>query len=239
VAASARRALAAKARPAGTFDASRYFRGGGDLGFYNVGTPVVRAMGRAIARAHRDDWSIDQVVAFSESLIADRYLEVKGLAIEVLACWRREFTPGLLAVWKRWLARGDAANWATTDAICGMLIGPLLVKHPALAPSTAAWTRHRSLWVRRAAAVGILALVRRGEALDQAYAVASALHHDREDLIAKAAGWLLREAGRADRVRLERYLRKNGARIPRTTIRYAIEHFPADQRRELLRVTRP
>jgi 3-methyladenine DNA glycosylase AlkD len=239
VAAAARRALAEKARPAGAFDASRYFRGAGDLGFYNVGTATVRAMGRAIAREHRDDWSLDQVIACAEALIGDRHLEVKGLAVEIMACRRREFTPRLLAVWKRWLARDHAANWATTDAICGMLIGPLLVAHPSLAPSTAAWVRHRNLWVRRAAAVGILALVRRGALLDQAYAVASALHADREDLIQKAVGWLLREAGTADRARLEGYLRTNGPRIPRTTVRYAIEHFPPARRDALLRLTRP
>ncbi len=64
------------------------------------------------------------------------------------------------------------------------------------------------------------------------------LHPDPADLIQKAVGWLLREAGKADAGRLERYLRANGPKIPRTTVRYAIERFPSAKRRELLGATR-
>jgi len=235
---AARRELAALARPAGDFDASRYFRGAGDLGFYNVRMPIVRQMGKAIARAHRDDWSVDDACAFAGILVADRYLDVKALGIEVLACYSRAFAPRHLRVWKRWLAKNWSANWATTDGICGALIGPLLVAHPELVAETRSWSTHRNLWVRRASAVSIIALARRGHALEAAYAIARALHRDREDLIQKAAGWLLREAGKTDPARLELYLRTNGPRLPRTTLRYAIERFPIGTRQELLAATR-
>ena len=61
---------------------------------------------------------------------------------------------------------------------------------------------------------------------------------DEEDLIQKAVGWMLREAGKADPARLERYLRQHGPAIPRTTVRYAIERFPPAKRLALLRATR-
>lgn len=236
-AAEARRALERLARPSGEFDASRYFRGDVRLGFYNVGTRALRDMAKAIYRAHRDDWAIGDAVGFADTLIKDRYLEVKAVGIEVLALYRRGFTPSLLPVWKRWLARNDSSNWATTDAICGYLIGPLIVVHPSLAPRVGAWVRHRNMWVRRAAAVSLIPSVRKGGALDVAYSVARALASDREDLIHKAVGWLLREAGKTDARRLERYLRENGPAIPRTTVRYAIERMPEARRRTLLRVT--
>ena len=124
-AAEARRTLARMARPAGAFDASRYFRGDVELGFYNVGTSRMRAVAKSIYRAHRNDWSCQDAVSFAEALITDRHLEVKSVGIEVVALYRRSFTPGLLRVCKRWLARGHSSNWATTDAICGCLIGPL------------------------------------------------------------------------------------------------------------------
>ena len=80
--------------------------------------------------------------------------------------------------------------------------------------------------------------VRRGTALDDAYETARRLQSDGEDLIQKAVGWMLREAGKADPVRLERFLRREGRRTPRTTLRYAIERFPPVKRRELLASTR-
>jgi len=155
-----------------------------------------------------------------------------------VARYRREFTPRLLPAWKRWLAENHSANWATTDAICGLLIGPLIVQHPELGARTRSWTRDPNMWVRRASIVGLIPRARRGESLDVVYEIARRLHADREDLIQKAVGWALREAGKTDMLRLERYLRANGPSIPRTTLRYAIERFPPARRAVLLKETR-
>ena len=160
------------------------------------------------------------------------------MGIELVARYRRDFAPAHLGVWKCWLVANHSANWATTDAICCSLIGPLLVEHPELAVRMRVWACDRHLWVRRASAVGIIPSIRQGVALDLAYEIARRLHADREDLIQKAAGWMLREAGKADGPRLERYLRANGRGIPRTMLRYAIERFPDKKRTELLEATR-
>ena len=237
VAARARRELARMARPSGEFDASRYFRGSSDLGFLNVGTSQVRAMAREIYRTHRDRWSVVDALSFADLLVRDRFLEVKSLGVELMACYRRAFTPRLLPAWKRWLANRYSSNWATTDGICGSLIGPLLVQHPALVKPVRGWARDGNMWVRRASAVSLIPSARKGLALDAAYDVARVLHADKEDLIRKAVGWMLREAGKADPGRLERYLRANGPRIPRTTVRYAIERFDDGKRRRLLLAT--
>lgn len=231
-------ALRRLARPAGEFDAGRYFRGGHDLGFYNVGTSAVRALARSIHAAHAADWSVEDAMRLADSLIIDRHLEAKGVGVELVARYRRAFTPSLLPRWKRWLSRDYSANWATTDAICGALIGPLLVTFPALARELAAWSTHSNMWVRRASVVAMIPLARKGEALDLLYTNAKRLHWDPEDLIQKAVGWALREAGKADPARLERYLWANGTSIPRTTVRYAIERFPAAKRRDILIATR-
>jgi 3-methyladenine DNA glycosylase AlkD len=225
-------------RPAGAFDAARYFRGDHRLRFYNVGAVPMRAFAREIYRAQRDRWNVDDAVSFAESVIVDPFLETKSVGIEVLALFRRSFTPRLLPIWKRWLARNHSANWATTDSICGSLVGPLLVAHPELAPRLRSWARDRNMWVRRASVVGLIPLARKGVALDVLYDNALALHGDGEDLIQKAVGWALREAGKADTPRLERHLRAHGPAIPRTTVRYAIERFPPPERAALLEVTR-
>ena len=121
-------------------------------------------------------------------------------------------------------------------ATCGMIVGPLLVKHPALEPQMRKWSSHRNMWVRRASIVGLLVPMRRGSsrAVDLVYEIAKRLHPDPHDLIHKAVGWALREAGKIDPKRLERYLRANVGTIPRTTFRYAIERFNSNVRKELL-----
>jgi 3-methyladenine DNA glycosylase AlkD len=234
----ARHELQRLARPAGEFDARRYFRGEVDLRFHNVGTQAMRELARKIHVAHRLDWSLDEAMAFADRMIEDQHLEVKAVGVEVVARYRRDFTPRLLPAWKRWLALNHAANWATTDQICCYLIGPLLVRYPDLAGQMRAWARHRNMWVRRAAAAGLIPSVRLGLAMDVAYDVARQLHPDANDLIQKAVGWMLRETGKTDMPRLERYLRAHGASLPRTTARYAIERFPVTVRRALLAETR-
>ena len=235
-AAEARRALKRLARPAGEFDASRYFRGDHDLGFYNTGSGPMRALAREIYLAHRDRWCLRDAVAFAHLLMPDRYLEVKAVGLEVVARYRKDFQPWLLARCKRWLARDYSTNWATTDEMCGVVIGPLLVKHPQLIPELRAWSTHRNMWVRRASIVGLLKPMRTGNTLDLVYAIAQRLHPDPNDLIHKAVGCGLREAGKIDSPRLERYLRANVAIIPRTTLRYAIERFSPRDRAKLLKL---
>ncbi len=254
-AASARHALERLARSAGKFDASRYFRGAADLGFYNVGTDRLRSLARSIYDAHRHDWSIDDAMAFANALIVDRHLEAKSVGIEVVARYRRDFAPRLLPTWKRWLSDNHSANWATTDAICAYLIGPLLLRYPELGARLRVWARDRNMWVRRASIVGLIPRARRGESLDLVYEIAKRLLAGTgagrrsttgtagrvpspPDLIQKAVGWALREAGKTDPARLERFLRAKGESIPRTTLRYAIERFPESTRKAILIDTR-
>jgi 3-methyladenine DNA glycosylase AlkD len=194
----------------------------------------MRVLARSIHLAHLGRWDLGDAMDFADALIVDRYLEAKSVGIEVVARYRRDFSPDLLARWKRWLAGNHSANWATTDTMCGMLIGPLLVKFPDRAGEMRAWSKNRNMWVRRASIVALLPLVRARREIDLVYEIAKRLHSDPNDLIHKAVGWALREAGKIDPGRLERYLRANVGLMPRTTFRYAIERFSAARRRALL-----
>lgn len=126
-------------------------------------------------------------------------------------------------------------NWDLVDSSAHKIVGPqLMAGDRALLYELAA---SDDLWGRRIAIMSTYHFIREGEFADT-LGIAELLIDDREDLIHKAVGWMLREAGRTDRPRLERFLRAQGSRIPRTTVRYAIEHFPADKRRRLLQATR-
>lgn len=231
-------ALRRLSRPAGTFDATRYFRGDHGLRFHNVGTRSMRALARAIYMANREEWTVDDAMGLADALMQNPYLEAKAVGIDLVGRYRRSFAPRLLPAWKRWLAADLSANWATTDSICGTLIGPLLAENTELIPVMRRWAVHRNMWVRRAAAVALIPAIRRGLGVDVAYDVATALHPDEADLIQKAVGWMLREAGKQNALRLERYLRTQGPTVPRTTVRYAIERFPSAKRQALLEATR-
>ena len=93
--------------------------------------------------------------------------------------------------------------------------------------------KSENIWEQRIAVVSTIAFIRNGE-LDDTYRLASALMGHKHDLMHKACGWMLREAGKRDPARLVAYVEKNSAAMPRTMLRYAIERLAPDERRRLM-----
>jgi 3-methyladenine DNA glycosylase AlkD len=215
-----------------------YFKPHEEIWLYGVSTAGVRAVEQEIFREAGIHWSVDEAVEFCDVLVRNKHLESKGVGIILLARYKSSFPKGLLQKIKTWLAENLCDNWAVTDGLAGRILAPLLSLFPELIKEVQGWTGSRNLWLRRSAAVGLIPLARRGEYLEAAYAVAEALFDNREDLIHKATGWLLREAGKKDSARLKVFLLAHGPRIPRTAIRYAIERFSLEERKALLDQTK-
>ncbi len=243
----ARRARAASREAADPRAAARqrsYFKpwekvhGTSTAEIYGIATPEVRRMERGLYQLVRKEWRYADAVEFCELLMRDRYIESKSMGLMLLARYRRHYPEALLRDVKRWLATNLCDNWAVTDQLSTQILSSLLDKFEALAATVESWNRSPNLWLRRASAVSFVKPAGKGRYLDHAYRSVTALLPDSHDLIHKASGWLLREAGKADILRLEKYLLEHGPAIPRTTVRYAIERFPKARRQMILQKTR-
>jgi 3-methyladenine DNA glycosylase AlkD len=93
--------------------------------------------------------------------------------------------------------------------------------------------RSPHLWSRRVAIIATFWFIKQGSFRDT-LAIAELLLDDREDLIHKAAGWMLREVGNRDAAAASAFLRRHCRRMPRTMLRYAIEKYPSRTRRAYL-----
>jgi 3-methyladenine DNA glycosylase AlkD len=238
LATQAERELKAAANVRTASQAKFYFKPDEKVWFFGVDTPTQRRIARGLFQHIRGAWTITEATLFCDLLIKRREMELKNAGILLLARYQKSFDKGLLLNIESWLANDHCANWAATDALCGEVLGPLIRQFPALTPKLKTWAGKRNLWLRRASAVGIILSARRGEQLDDAYAIAESLFKYPEDLIHKATGWMLREAGKSDPARLELFLLEHGPKIPRTTLRYAIERFPPEKRKTLLKETK-
>jgi 3-methyladenine DNA glycosylase AlkD len=122
-------------------------------------------------------------------------------------------------------------NWDLVDGSAPYIVGQHLLTRPRKILYRLA--KSRNLWERRIAIVSTQTLIRAGE-IEDTFAIAKLLLSDDHDLIHKAVGWMLRETGKQSAPALLRFLKENYSALPRTTLRYAIERFPAPQRKRLL-----
>ncbi len=122
-------------------------------------------------------------------------------------------------------------NWDLVDTSAPYVVGQHLLTRPRKILYRLA--KSKDLWERRIAIVSTSTFIRAGE-IEDTFAIAKLLLADDHDLIHKAVGWMLREAGKQSAPALLRFLEENYSALPRTTLRYAIERFPAPQRKRLL-----
>lgn len=126
---------------------------------------------------------------------------------------------------------GHINNWDLVDLSCYELLGTwLLDKERSILYDLA--RNGKSIWEQRIGIVSTMQFLRHGQ-LDDTYAIADILMHHPHDLIHKAVGWLLREAGKRDEARLIRYIEAQHATMPRTTLRYAIERLGQQEQSRL------
>ena len=226
-------ALREKLRAAATADraagALRYFKTGpGEYGegdkFLGVAAPDLRKLARE---------GQDLKAADVRKLLTSEWHEERALGLLILV---RQFERGDAAtrdrVYDLYLRHTrHINNWDLVDCSAPPIVGAHLAAKSRKPLRQLA--KSSSLWERRIAIVATQFLIRRGE-FDDALAIAEMLLDDREDLIHKATGWMLREVGDRDRAALERFLDRNAARMPRTALRYALEKFPETARRRYM-----
>lgn len=223
------RDLAAAADPEHAKSLQRFFKTGkGEYGEGDrfLGIPV--PLQRKIALRHRG-----LPMADLSRLLASAIHEHRFAALEILVAQyeraderlRDEIVIFYLQHAKR------INNWDLVDASAPYLLGEYLRDRPRDLLDRLAGSRN--LWERRIAILSTLTLIRLGETEDT-FRIAKKLLFDEHDLIHKAVGWMLRETGKISRPALHSFLAQNYASMPRTTLRYAMEHFSAAERKRML-----
>ena len=121
-------------------------------------------------------------------------------------------------------------NWDLVDSSAEYVVGSYLEGSPEKMAALKRLANSKWLWERRIAMVATYHFIKQGKA-DEVLVIAEQLLYDKHDLIQKAVGWMLREMGkRVDQVLLVQFLDTHAATMPRTTLRYALEHFTSERR---------
>ena len=206
------------------FKAGKGEYGEGDR-FLGVTVPNIRA----IAKLHKDI-SIEEI----RELIQSEWHEVRLCALIIMVEKSKKKDEALRKeLFNLYLSQTERINnWDLVDLSCRFIIGEyLLDKSRDILYQLA---QSPLLWDNRIAIVSTYAFIRKGQ-LEDTYALSDLMMQHPHDLMHKAIGWMLREAGKRNPERLYDYVMRHRADMPRTMLRYAIEKFSPEERSILMK----
>ena len=226
----AKQILKTLATPEVAQSSRRFFKTGpgqygeGDI-FIGIKVPSLRAVSREFRSLPLEEIRL----LLNSPVHEERHLALMILVLQVAKCkdpQRRVFFDFYLD------NTAFINNWDLVDCSAPQVVGACLLdksREPLFQLA-----QSKSLWERRIAIVSTQHFIRHDQFADT-LALCQKLLNDPEDLIQKACGWMLREVGAKARHLLEAFLDQHAREMPRTMLRYAIEHFSPDKRRAYLK----
>jgi 3-methyladenine DNA glycosylase AlkD len=202
--------------------AQKYFKG--ETRYYGVRMPLVHNL----AASYFPEVTLlgkAGVFELCEDLWKSGYSEEAFIACDWSYRFHKEYIPEDFVIFEGWLTR-YVNDWAKCDTLCNHTIGSFVEIYPRYLENLKQWTKSENRWLRRGAAVTLIIPAKRGKFLKDIFEIADNLLKDKEDLVQKGYGWMLKEASNKYRTEVFHYVMKNKKDMPRTALRYAIERMP-------------
>jgi 3-methyladenine DNA glycosylase AlkD len=204
----------------------------------------LRKVATRFRRVLLKEHGLDHLVRVADELFTGEMLEEKAMAVFLLQKSagpalplsrpkaRCEFGDKEFRLFETWLDR--VSSWADHDALVQYLIGPMIAEDPRRVRVVFRWAKSKDRWHRRAAAVALLRGNKQLKFFDEITRISEMLLVDKDDMVQKGLGWLLREAAKYNRERAVPYLMTIRDRAPRLVLRTACETLPPVIRAEIL-----
>lgn len=206
--------------------ARRFFRE--EVNFHGIRTAVVRDISKRYYQEVRD-LENTEVFALCEQLLGSGYGEEEFIAYDWAERMKDSFEPADFRILERWLGT-YVSNWAGCDTLCNHAVGSFVERYPEYIDCLKQWAKSDNRWMRRGAAVSLVLPAQRGKFLPDIFEIAEILLADKDDLVQKGYGWMLKEASKAHRDEVFDFVIEHKDRMPRTALRYAVEKMPDELR---------
>jgi len=235
IAAHIRRVLINGASAPHTEEVQRFFKEEiQSRGWY---TNELRKVAVRLRKATLQDADLKFLIAVCDKLFRGRVLEEKVFAVFMLQGLTDEFGDREFKLFSSWLDR--ISTWADHDALASYLLGPMIAADPKRAKTVFRWAKSRDRWHKRAAAVSLIRAIRQKKCRSEVVEVSNLLLDDKDDMVQKGLGWLLREAAKYDTEFTVPYLTRIRDRASRLVLRTACETLsPAESAKILTRTAR-
>jgi len=139
----------------------------------------------------------------------------------------KKYEPTDFKIFYHWIDK-YVTNWAKCDTFCNHNVGYFVEQYPDYLNKLKEMATSSNRWMRRASAVSLIVPARKGKFLNTIFEIANILLLDKDDLVQKGYGWMLKAASETHQNEVFEYVLKNKNVMPRTALRYAIEKMPQE-----------
>ena len=171
------------------------------------------------------DKSKSNIIALCEELWKSGYMEESFVACNWSYNVRKQYDPADFEIFEKWV-KNYVGNWASCDTLCNHTVGTFIEMYPEYLAGLKVWAESQNRWMKRASAVTLIVPARKGKFLNDIFEIADILHFDKDDMVQKGYGWMLKAASQAHQQEVFSYVMNKKATMPRTSLRYAIEKMP-------------
>jgi 3-methyladenine DNA glycosylase AlkD len=174
-----------------------------------------------------------EILGFCEKLWQSGYLEESLIACNWSYFIRKQYQPEDFQIFEKWIST-YVNNWASCDTLCNHTVGTYIEMYPEYINKLKGFTGSENRWLRRAASVSLIVPAKKGKFLKDILDIADSLLSDKDDLVQKGAGWMLKAASKTHQQVIFDYVLRNKTAMPRTALRYAIEKMPAEMKKRAM-----
>jgi 3-methyladenine DNA glycosylase AlkD len=197
-----------------------------EIKLYGIKSAVVSRISKDHYKAIADK-NKSHIFSLCDELWESGYIEESFVACNWSLNVRKYYEPADFEIFERWI-NNHVTNWASCDTLCNHTVGSFVEMYPSFLPGLKKWAKSENRWVKRASAVSLIVPARKGKFLEDIFKIADILHSDKDDMVQKGYGWMLKAASQAHQMDVFNYVFNKKATMPRTSLRYAIEKMPLE-----------
>ncbi|MGV8092992.1 MAG: DNA alkylation repair protein [Mangrovibacterium sp.] len=192
-----------------------------EVKLYGIKSAVVEKIAKEYFKSVKD-YPKSEIFRLCDELWRSGYMEESFVACNWSYSIHKSYEPVDFEIFQKWVAN-YVSNWASCDTLCNHTVGTFVEMYPEYLERLKEWAKSKNRWMKRAAAVSLIIPARQGKFLNELFVLADILLTDKDDMVQKGYGWMLKAASQAHQEEVFNYVVKNKAIMPRTALRYAIE----------------
>ncbi|MDR2083848.1 MAG: DNA alkylation repair protein [Bacteroidales bacterium] len=212
---------------------NKFFKKGEEALVHGTKTVDVYKIGKEFLKEIKEKPK-EEILEICEELWKSKYFEEAAIACIFTESLHKKYEPSDFLIFENWV-RNYVNNWADCDTLCNHTIGTFIMMYPEYINELKKWAKSPQRFVKRASAVTLIIPARKGMFLNDIFEIADILLLDKDDMVQKGYGWMLKAASQAHQKEVFNYVISKKSVMPRTALRYAIEKMPQDLKTEAMK----